>query len=158
MKSLAQGIRIGEVLEELGVLTSAQVQEIVAEQRRISRPFGLLAEQMFDIDPRQIEDAWIQQYCTYNTEVDLDTQRVDTEVLKIINRRQAWQFRMLPMRRENDELVTATSAEFLRRAVNFSWRSFEEPIYFLIARRPQLEDFLMQHYPWASALELPAAG
>ena len=31
--------------------------------------------------------------------------------------------------------------------MNFSSRSIDEPVYFLIAERKQLRDFLMRHYP-----------
>ena len=32
-------------------------------------------------------------------------------------------------------------------AVDFSSRSIDEPVYFLIAERKQLREFLMKHYP-----------
>ena len=149
--------KIGSILAQRGVLTEQQVQEILEQQTKVSRPFGDLAERMFGIDPETVERAWIDQYLSISDEIDLDSQRIDVQVLKVLNRRQAWQFRMLPIRREGNDLVAATTAEHLRRAVNFSWRRLNEPIYFLIAKRPQLEDFLMEHYPWPSALELKPA-
>ena len=150
--------RIGEILVAQGVLTEHQVQQILQQQQRIGRPFGELAEQLFGISPDEVERAWIEQYISYGTEIDLDAQRIDIEALRVINRRQAWQFRMLPLAREGGEIVAATSRDRLRRAVSFAWRRFDEPVYFLIARRPQLERFLMTHYPWPSALSLSAAG
>ena len=153
-----RGVRIGELLVRQGVLTPEQVEQIVAEQKRSARPFGDLAERMFDVSPDAVEQAWVDQYVGLSDVVDLEKQRVDIRVLKSINRRQAWQFRMLPLRREDDEMVAATCADHLKRAVNFAWRRLDEPIYFLIATRPQLEDFLMEHFPWPSALKLPAAG
>ncbi|MEX2673435.1 MAG: hypothetical protein WD294_15150 [Phycisphaeraceae bacterium] len=150
--------RIGEILVSQGVLTEAQVQDILNQQHRHGRPFGELAEQLFDVGPEQVEKAWIEQYLDYGTEVDLEQQVIDVDVLRVINRRQAWQFRVLPLSRADGELVAATSREDLRRAVNFAWRRFDEPVYFLIASRPQLEAFLMKHYPWASAPSLLAAG
>ncbi len=156
-KVTRSGLRIGELLVNQGVLTPQQVDEILQAQKRVARPFGDLAERMFDVSPEAVEKAWLDQYVSYSGEIDLDRQRMDVRVLKVINRRQAWQFRILPMRRENDELVAATSAEHLRRAVNFAWGRLEEPIYFLIASRPQLEDFLMEHYPWPGILSLPKA-
>lgn len=152
------GVRMGELLVQQGVLSQQQVEDILAEQKRIGRPFGDLAERMFGVSPDAVEQAWVDQYVTLSTQIDLEKQRIDIRVLKSINRRQAWQFRMLPLRREEDELVAATCADHLRRAVNFAWRRLDEPIYFLIASRPQLEEFLMDHFPWPSALKLPAAG
>ncbi len=153
-----EGVRIGEILVGLGVLSAEQVEAIVAEQKKVGRPFGDLAERMFDVAPSAVEQAWVDQYTAFGTEADLEQQEIDTQVLRVLNRRQAWQFRMLPLRRENNELIAATDKENLRRACGFAWNTLDEPIYFLIARRPQLEEFLMDHYPWPGILDLPAAG
>ncbi len=153
-----KGVRIGELLVKQGVLTEEQVEHIVAEQKRLGRPFGDLAEKLFHVSAEAVERAWIDQYLSFGTEINLDQQEMDLRVLRILNRRQAWQFRVLPLRHDGDELVAATSREHLKRAVNFAWRRIGDPVYFLIAKRPQLEEFLMEHYPWPAALELPAAG
>ena len=41
----------------------------------------------------------------------------------------------------------ATVFQDLVRAMNFSTRAIEGPVYFLIAERRQLREFLMRHYP-----------
>ena len=41
----------------------------------------------------------------------------------------------------------ATSASDLVRSINFATKTIDEPVYFLIAERQQLRDFLMKHYP-----------
>lgn len=153
-------MRIGQLLVRGGALTEQQVADILTEQERSGRPFGDLAERLFGISPDIVEQAWIDQYMAFDTCVDLNTQRIDVEVLKVLNRRQAWQFRLLPLRQENGELVAATTRDKLARAVNFAWRRLHDPVFFLIAQRPQLEDFLMEHYPWPAMeeVELPMAG
>lgn len=143
-------VRIGQLLVRNGALTEPQVDEILAAQEQSGRPFGDLAERLFGISPEVVEQAWIEQYLGYETAVDLRTQDIDVEVLKVLNRRQAWQFRMLPLRQENGELIAATTRDKLTRAVNFAWRRMHDPVFFLIAQRPQLEEFLMEHYPWAA--------
>ena len=97
--SSERGLRIGEILVGQGVLTEKEVNQILDEQKREPRPFGDLAERLFDVKSEVVERAWIDQYLTYSTQVNLDDQKVDTRVLKVINRRQAWQFRILPIRR-----------------------------------------------------------
>jgi hypothetical protein len=79
--------------------------------------------------------------------IDLDEQRIDEDCLRLLNRRQAWQFHTLPINREEDNLNLATSPDSLVRAVNFSTRKIDEPICFLLAERQQLREFLMKHYP-----------
>lgn len=144
-----QQIRIGELLVEQGVITSAQVQHILKVQKESGRPFGDLAERLFGISPRAIEDAWVEQYIRTAGVVDLDEVEFETECLRMLNRRQAWQFHMLPANRQSQlgELTVATSPQNLVRAVNFATRSFDEPVSFVLAERKQLREFLMKHYP-----------
>jgi hypothetical protein len=141
------GIQIGQLLVEQGVLTEKQVQEVLELQKVSHRPFGDIAERLYGIDPTAVEDAWVEQYLRTVGVVDLDDQKVETECLRLLNRRQAWQFHTMPLNREHSSLNVATCAEALVRAVNFSTRTFDEPVYFLIAQRQQLREFLMKHYP-----------
>ena len=141
------GIQIGQLLIEQGVLNASQVQQILEEQKTSHRPFGDLAERLFNVDPRAIEDAWVEQYLRTTGVVDLEDVAVDTDCLRLLNRRQAWQFHALPTNREGGDVGIATSPENLVRAVNFTSRKIDEPVYFLIAERDQLREFLMRHYP-----------
>ena len=141
-----KGIQIGQLLVEQGVLSQAQVDHVLKVQKMSHRPFGDLAERLYGINPQAIEDAWVEQYLRIAGVVDLKEQQIETECLRVLNRRQAWQFHMLPMNRE-DNLNMATSAKDLVRAVNFSGKALDEPIHFLIAERAQLREFLMKHYP-----------
>ena len=142
-----QGIQIGQLLVEQGVLTSKQVGEILKLQKKSHRPFGDLAERVFGVDPKAVEDAWVQQYVRMAGVVDLDNVRIETDCLRMLNRRQAWQFQLLPLHREDDNIHMVTSSDKLVKAINFAARKLEDPIYFLIAERQQLRDFLMKHYP-----------
>jgi hypothetical protein len=141
-----KGIQIGQLLVEQGVLSQAQVDHVLKVQKMSHRPFGDLAERLYGINPRAIEDAWVEQYLRIAGVIDLKEQEIETNCLRILNRRQAWQFHLLPMNRE-ENLNMATSAQDLVRAVNFSGKALDEPIHFLIAERAQLREFLMKHYP-----------
>jgi hypothetical protein len=141
------GIQIGQLLVEQGVLTDAQVQHILKVQKVSHRPFGDLAERLYGIDPRAVEDAWVEQYLRTVGVIDLDDVEIEKDCLRLLNRRQAWQFNSLPLNREQEMLSMATSAESLVRSVNFSARKINEPVHFLIAERAQLREFLMKHYP-----------
>ena len=122
-----RGIQIGQLLVEQGVLTEEQVRHILKVQKISHRPFGDLAERLFGINPKAVEDAWVEQYLRIAGVVDLDDQAVETDCLRLLNRRQAWQFHLLPMHRdERQDLNIATSADNLVRSVNFtaeSWMS-----------------------------------
>ena len=142
-----KGIQIGQLLIEQGVLTAQQVEHILSVQRVSHRPFGDLAERLFGISPQAVEDAWVQQYMRMVGTVDLDHMKFDEQCLRLLNRRQAWQFHMLPMHRSDDHLNIATDAASLVRAVNFSAKKLDEPVFFQLAERAQLREFLMKHYP-----------
>jgi hypothetical protein len=135
------------LLIEQGVLSKDQVDHILKMQKMSHRPFGDLAERLYGIEPKAVEDAWVEQYIRVAGVVDLDQQHVDAECLRVLNRRQAWQFHVLPVNRDQEDLQIATSAKDLVRAVNFSARKLDEPVHFLIAERTQLREFLMKHYP-----------
>jgi hypothetical protein len=143
---MSHGIQIGQLLIEQGVLTATQVEHILKVQKMSHRPFGDLAERLYGISPKAVEDAWVEQYIRTTGVVDLNDVEIDTECLRMLNRRQAWQFHLLPLNRQ-PELQMATSTDGLVRSVNFATRSVEEPVHFLIAERQQLREFLMKHYP-----------
>ena len=90
----------------------------------------------------------VEQYVRTVGVVDLEEQQIDADCLRMLNRRQAWQFQTLPLSRDDDQHINmATSPENLVRAVNFASRKLDEPICFQLAERQQLMDFLMRHYP-----------
>jgi len=141
-------IRIGQILLDQGVLTEQQVFEIIQAQKDGAVPFGVLAERMFDVTVESIELAWVEQYCRFSGPIDLAHQQFDTEALRLINRRQAWQFEILPIRYESGgELLMAASRKRLARAVTFVARRLEPAVYFRVADSRQLREFLMTHYP-----------
>ncbi len=142
-----QGIKIGEILVEQGVLDERQVEHILAVQRSVLRPFGDLAERLYGIDPQAVEDAWVEQYMRNTPAIDLSEIDADKLLLRMINRRQAWQFHISPVDRDDHTINIATTRDRLIRAVNFASRTFNEPVGFLIAEKQHLRDFLMRHYP-----------
>ena len=141
------GIQIGQLLIEQGVLSGVQVDHILRVQKISHRPFGDLAERLYGISPQAVEDAWVEQYLRIAGVFDLEQVRIDTDCLRLLNRRQAWQFHVLPLNRQQESVSAATTADNLVRAVNFATRKFDEPIHFVIAEREQLRSFLMKHYP-----------
>jgi hypothetical protein len=146
--ALPAGIQIGQLLVQQGVLSEVQVGHILKVQTATHRPFGDLAERLYGISPRVVEDAWVQQYVRTAGVTDLEQLEFDERCLRLLNRRQAWQFHLLPVNRDASlHLNMATDARNLVRAVNFSGRRIDESIHMLIADREQLREFLMRHYP-----------
>lgn len=143
-----QPIKIGQILIEQGVLSEQQVFEILQAQHTRQLPFGVLAEEMFDVTLGSIEDAWVEQYHRFTGTIDLDQVTFDADALRSINRRQAHQFELLPIRYEpGGELLLAASKRRLARAVTFATRTLDRVAFFRVAESEQLKAFLQEHYP-----------
>ena len=147
-------LKIGKIMVEQGVLTEQQVFEIVEAQQTNHLPFGLLAERMFDVTLESVENAWVEQYSRFTGELDLAEYEVDCKALQLINRRQAWQFEILPIGYEQTgELLMAASRRRLARAVTFVANRLEPVVFFRLADSQQLRRFLQEHYPMPEVSE-----
>jgi type IV pilus assembly protein PilB len=144
-------MKLGELLVQRGLLTERQVDEIIRAQKDNGRPFGELAESMFGLTAEEIESAWAAQFTQLTETFDPTVEPIDTDVLELVDRRRAWQFGVLPIRRENDGLLMATTQDYLARAARFVAWHIREPVYFVVAQSPQLEQALRERYPLPGA-------
>lgn len=140
-------LRIGDVMVKQGILTESDRDAVLERQRETARPFGLLAEQMFGVSPHGVELAWAEQYAEVADSVDPRTERVEPAALRTITARQAWQFGLLPMRYEGNDLVIATTQHNLPRALRFTGWRFSHPCYLVIAEATALGEALDAHFP-----------
>jgi hypothetical protein len=140
-------LRLGELMVRRGLLSEHQVEKILEAQGRAARPFGELAEEMFDLHPADVERVWAEQYALRTPRIDPRTERIQKPALDLLSRRQAWQFKILPLRVEHGELCVCTTAENLPRALRFVYRRLEVPAYFVTADDAALEEALQKHYP-----------
>lgn len=140
-------VRLGEIMIEMGLLTPEQVETILERQREDHRPFGDLAERLFHVSAADVDQAWAQQYTQIAERIDPRAERFDAEALALLSSRQAWQFRMLPIRRDGREIMVATTREHLPRALRFALRALRDPVYFVIAEAAHLGEALAQRLP-----------
>ena len=94
-KSTTRTIRLGTILVQRGVLDEHQVQRVLRIQQESGQPFGLLCERLYDIPASKIESAWAKQYAMLVEKTDFTSVDPDSEVLDMVSRRQAWQFRVM---------------------------------------------------------------
>ena len=139
-------LRLGEILVSQGVLSEHQVEQVLEQQRQNQRPFGVLCEELFGTDPHAIEDAWSHQYAGFARVIDPNAEVFDPAALELLTRRQAWQFRTLPIRFDNGELMLATTRMHLCRALRFATITLGVPLYFVLAQPDSLGDALCRHY------------
>lgn len=144
-------VRLGDVLVRLGILSESQRDEVVAAQSSSGRPFGVLAEELFGVSPQDVERAWAAQYAELAGRVSLPEQRQDPGVLPLIERRQAWQFQVLPLRFDGHELLVATTERALPRAMRFAGWALGASCSFLVARDEDFARHLARAYPMPGA-------
>ncbi len=145
-------LKLGEILVRRGVLTEDECQQILERQKETSRPFGLIAEELFSVPPRVLQDAWAEQYEQLAGRVDPLSERVEPDAIGVLRRRQAWQFRMLPLRYEEDSLLICTTRAHLPRALNFAYRSIGPHCAFVLSESRVLGEALQKHYPWSGPM------
>ena len=139
-------LRLGQLLIEQGVLNAEQVETILDYQLHSGEPFGLLCERIFNVDPDLIESAWATQYASLTRTIDPAYEVFEERALELITRRQAWQFRVLPIRFDENELMIATTQQHLRRALRFATNVIGIPVYFVIAEPLSLGEALCKYY------------
>ncbi len=139
-------LRLGALLVENGVLTQDQVDSILDVQGETAEPFGVLAERLHGVDPAEVEMAWSRQYARLTRLIDPSREVIDPRALDLVTRRQAWQFRVLPVRFDQVELMLATTPIHLRRALRFATNVLGVPIYMVMATPEDLGIALCEHY------------
>ena len=141
-------MRIGEMLVSAGLLSPEQVEVILRKQQSHPEPFGLLAQRLYGLDPQRIEDIWTDTTIRISRVIRPDSDDVDRNVLDLLTRRQAWQFRFLPMRIDNEgSLMAATTKDHLSRAVRFATRVLDRPCVFILTDAEYLAAKLEEYYP-----------
>ena len=144
-------IRLGELLVLQGVLTPEQQVEILEIQKKSGRPFGLIAEECFGVDPCAIEQAWAAQYAMIAQRVSPCELEIPEDVLSLISKRQAWQFGFMPIARCDGEIQMVAARETLARALRFvGWR-ISDLCTFAICDVDSLRRGLETHYPLPGA-------
>ena len=112
-------MKLGELMVRQGLLTEAQVAEVLAAQARRTEPFGSICERLFGIAPEVVEGAWVEQYSVLTEGLRPDFDRQDPSVLNVVTRRQAWQFRIVPVCWDEGSLVLTTTRDQMARALRF---------------------------------------
>lgn len=147
MGSFRLTVPIGQLLVKQGVLTNDECDRIMAEQDISGRPFGAIAEELFGVSAESVEQAWAEQYAMMAEWLDPSVAKVDPAALATIDRRHAWQFRVLPISMRAGELRICTTREHLVRALNFTTKFLPMTCYYVLSKPENLGDALMRYYP-----------
>ncbi len=97
--------RLGTVLLESGVITEAQLQHALAQQRHLKMPLGRVLLKMHYLSEEAMRQALGRQLGV--PFVDLDKVTIDRELARIINRNYARRHSLLPISRIGTTLTVA---------------------------------------------------
>lgn len=140
-------IRLGDLLVSHGILSVDERDRVLEVQRDSGGAFGAIAEKLFHISPAAVERAWAEQVAEWAPRVNASKAKVQAAALAMIDRRQAWQFRVLPLKLSEEGLVICTTQESLVKALKFTgWRISAE-CQFVLAKLDDLGAALEKHYP-----------
>ena len=101
------------------------------------------------MSPSAVEKAWAEQYAAFAPQVDPRAVEVDAQVLEVVSRRQAWQFRMLPLEFRGDGILACTTQDSLVRALRFAGWRLGPLCQFVLADPLALGEAMCKHYPMA---------
>jgi hypothetical protein len=139
-------LRLGQLLIDRGVLAEEQVERILRHQQHSGEPFGCIAERLYGVEPAEIEQAWARQYASLTRTIDPAVEVFEERATAMVTRRQAWQFRVLPVRFDPTELMIATTQMHLGRALRFATNVIGVPVYFVMADPLALGAALCKRY------------
>jgi len=110
--------RIGDILIEQGLITSLQLKEALELQKNGNKK--RLGEIFVEIGALSREELYgILQYI-YETEyVDLSNCVIDPEVISLISEKAALRFKLIPISKNDDELVIAMANPLDVYAIDF---------------------------------------
>jgi Type II secretion system (T2SS), protein E, N-terminal domain len=148
-RDLVRTLRIGDLLVQSGVLSPKQRDHILNAQKTRGKPFGALAEELFGVTQEAVESAWAQQFANISALVDPRAMNIHPRALKAIERRQAWQFRILPLDTRPTGFVACTTQLHLPRALKFACWKLGQECQFVLADPNHLAEAMQEHYPMA---------
>ena len=110
--------KIGEILLNQGLITSQQLEEALKAQKEGNNK--KLGEILVDMGALSKEELYEVLQYVYETEyVDLSNYVIDPEVTSLIPEKIALQFTLIPISKNNDELVIAMANPFDVYAIDF---------------------------------------
>jgi hypothetical protein len=147
---------LGTLLVERGVLSAAQVEEVLERQRKTGQPFGLAAVEMFAVRMADVWRALAVQQRDALPHVDLEELPAPEErALALVPARMAWAGKVLPLRLDESPagttLVCASTRRQLADAMALLHESIDQPIAFVLADDLQLKQHIMAAYPAAAS-------
>lgn len=139
---------IGSILVRLGELSPRQVAVVLETQKDDPQPFGRLARRLWHVPQWALDAALTEQLERTRPAADFERDAPDAGLTHLLSRRQAWQFELVPLKREGTRAVFATSRARAARAKGYLRGEFGPEATLCLAEDAQLYHHLQALYPW----------
>jgi hypothetical protein len=139
----------GELLAKVVRLSDHDVAEILEHQTATRRKFGEIALAWGLCRPQHVWQAWWEQLSSDTPSVDLHRIGIDAQAVAHVPAELAVQFRAVPLRCHDDQLVVATCERGLARASAELPGLIGKQIKFVTAEPAQLDEAIAAYYPSA---------
>ena len=144
----------GECLGKVVALSTHDVSEILETQAATRRRFGEIALSWGLCRPQHVWQAWWEQLAHHTPTVDLTRTGVDAQALAHVPPAVAREFRVVPLRCFDEQLVLATSEHALSRARAELPPLLGKHVRFALVLGDQLDAAIDAYYP----ASVPSAG
>lgn len=135
---------IGVILAERGLITRAQLDQAIAEQRRSGERLDYVLVRLGFVSRAQVLDALGHQF--HMPVVDLASTAVEREVLGTLPAQLVYRQNCVPISRENGTLTIATSDPFELTALDELRLLTGCSIELVLADEEELHKFIRSHY------------
>lgn len=108
---------IGEILQEMGLLTAAQIEEILAHQSVTRQKFGQIAVRWGLVTTQQVWEAWARQMAYRRQFVEVKEVGIDTAAVARVTVTTARSLGVVPLRLWGDQLVVAVPPDVSARTL-----------------------------------------
>ncbi|HOW71405.1 MAG TPA: hypothetical protein PKY77_12450 [Phycisphaerae bacterium] len=108
---------IGEILQEMGLLTRIQVEEILAHQQVTRQKFGQIAVRWGLVNTQQVWEAWARQMTSGRQFVKVNEVGIDTAAVERVTVPTARSLGVVPLRLWGDQLVVAVPPDVSPKAL-----------------------------------------
>ena len=139
--------RMGELLSQIGQLSSHDIDEILFEQRQTRQRFGAIAVALGFCQPEHIWAAWCSQLSGHIDLVNLDEIGIDAQAVECLPRELALGLRAMPVRLFEGQLIVAVSDPSRASSVADLARRLTMQIKCVLAPQPQIDRALANYYP-----------
>ncbi len=136
--------KMGNLLIEAGALTEQQVKKVLKKQKRSGDRFGHIAYEQFHVPARNIWEAYAKQVAPLCTPTSFEMEETEITAMLSVPIKDVWQYRILPLRHEDDMLVCAATRQSLAKALAYSEVKIKDYVKLVLVSSRDMDQFMVK--------------